>query len=490
MNYRIIFHMAGRVLLAEAGLLALPLAVSLLYREDCAWAVLASMAVAAVLGGLLTLLARPRSHKFFSREGYIIVALAWVLLSAVGALPFWFSREIPSYADAFFETVSGFTTTGASILTDIESMPRGVLFWRSFTHWLGGMGVLVLATAVLPSMGIRSHYLTQAETPGPVFSKLVPKQSTTSKILYSIYFGLTVVETVLLKIAGMPWYDAVIHALSSAGTGGFSNRNASVGAYNSAYIDIVTGIGMLAFGVNFNLYYFLLIRRFRDVAKSEELWAYLGIVAFSTVTIAANIRHLYGAVGTSLRHAFFQVSSIITTTGYATVDFDQWPGYAKTVLVLLMFVGGCAGSTGGGLKVTRVVTLVKAAFMDMRKMLHPNAVVNVRMEGRAMPEKQVRGVQAYFSVYMLLYAVSWLLLSLNGFDLLSTFTALSACINNIGPGLGMVGPTGNFSAFAPWAKLLLSFDMLAGRLEIFPMLLLFVPSTWRGNRLRRWERRN
>ena len=250
------------------------------------------------------------------------------------------------------------------------------------------------------------------------------------------------------------------------------------------------GIGMLAFGINFNLYYFLLMRRFRDVAKSEELWAYLGIVAFSPVTIAANIRHLYGAVGTSLRHAFFQVSSIITTTGYATVDFDQWPGYAKTVLVLLMFVGGCAGSTGGGLKVTRVVTLVKAAFMDMRKMIHPNAVVNVRMEGRAMPEKQVRGVQAYFSVYMLLYAVSWLLLSLNGFDLLSTFTALSACINNIGPGLGMVGPTGNFSAFAPWAKLLLSFDMLAGRLEIFPMLLLFVPSTWRGNRLRRWERRN
>ena len=250
------------------------------------------------------------------------------------------------------------------------------------------------------------------------------------------------------------------------------------------------GIGMLAFGINFNLYYFLLMRRFRDVAKSEELWAYLGIVAFSTVTIAANIRHLYGAVGTSLRHAFFQVSSIVTTTGYATADFEQWPGYAKTVLVLLMFVGGCAGSTGGGLKVTRVVTLAKAAYADMRKMLHPNAVIRVRMEGRAMPEKQVRGVQAYFSVYMLLYAVSWLLLSLDGFDLISTFTALAACINNIGPGLGMVGPTGNFGAFSPWAKLLLSFDMLAGRLEIFPMLLLFVPSTWRGNRLRRWEKRN
>ena len=288
----------------------------------------------------------------------------------------------------------------------------------------------------------------------------------------------------------MDLFDASVHAFGTAGTGGFSSRNASVGAYNSAYIDIVTGIGMLAFGINFNLYYFLLMRRFRDVAKSEELWAYLGIVAFSTVTIAANIRHLYGAVGTSLRHAFFQVSSIVTTTGYATADFEQWPGYAKTVLVLLMFVGGCAGSTGGGLKVTRVVTLAKAAYADMRKMLHPNAVIRVRMEGRALPEKQVRGVQAYFSVYMLLFAVSWLLLSLDGFDLISTFTALASCINNIGPGLGMVGPTGNFGAFSPWAKLLLSFDMLAGRLEIFPMLLLFVPSTWRGNRLRRWEKRN
>ena len=301
---------------------------------------------------------------------------------------------------------------------------------------------------------------------------------------------MTIVEIILLLLGDMPLFDACINSFGSAGTGGFSCRNLSIGAYNNAYYDVVIGIFMLLFGVNFNLYYFLLVRKFRDVFRSEELRTYLIIVAVAVSAITLDILHIYRSVGTSLRHAFFQVSSIITTTGYATVDFDQWPGYAKTVLVLLMFVGGCAGSTGGGLKVTRVVTLVKAAFMDMRKMIHPNAVVNVRMEGRAMPEKQVRGVQAYFSVYMLLYAVSWLLLSLNGFDLLSTFTALSACINNIGPGLGMVGPTGNFSAFAPWAKLLLSFDMLAGRLEIFPMLLLFVPSTWRGNRLRRWERRN
>ena len=381
--------------------------------------------------------------------------------------------------DNGMQVLVGPTTTGASILTAVEPLSRGGLFWRSFTHWVGGMGVLVFVMAILPMSDGHTMHILRAEMPGPTAGKLVSRMSDTAKILYGMYFVMTLVMIGLLLLGGMDLFDASVHAFGAAGTGGFSSRNASVGAYNSAYIDVVTGIGMLAFGINFNLYYFLLMRRFRDVAKSEELWAYLGIVAFSTVTIAANIRHLYGAVGTSLRHAFFQVSSIITTTGYATVDFDQWPGYAKTVLVLLMFVGGCAGSTGGGLKVTRVVTLVKAAFMDMRKMIHPNAVVNVRMEGRAMPEKQVRGVQAYFSVYMLLYAVSWLLLSLNGFDLLSTFTALSACINNIGPGLGMVGPTGNFSAFAPWAKLLLSFDMLAGRLEIFPMLVLFLPDTWR-----------
>lgn len=492
MNRRMIISTVGLMLLAEAGLLLLPLAVGLLYGEESVRATLLTIGIAVAAGLLLYLPARTKNRVIYAREGFLTVALCWLTVSAVGALPFFLSGQIPNYIDAFFEAVSGFTTTGASIMdgAQIESMSRGLLFWRSFTHWVGGMGVLVFVMAILPMSDGHTMHILRAEMPGPTAGKLVSRMSDTAKILYGMYFVMTLVMIGLLLLGGMDLFDASVHAFGAAGTGGFSSRNASVGAYNSAYIDVVTGIGMLAFGINFNLYYFLLMRRFRDVAKSEELWAYLGIVAFSTVTIAANIRHLYGAVGTSLRHAFFQVSSIITTTGYATVDFDQWPGYAKTVLVLLMFVGGCAGSTGGGLKVTRVVTLVKAAFMDMRKMIHPNAVVNVRMEGRAMPEKQVRGVQAYFSVYMLLYAVSWLLLSLNGFDLLSTFTALSACINNIGPGLGMVGPTGNFSAFAPWAKLLLSFDMLAGRLEIFPMLLLFVPSTWRGNRLRRWERRN
>ena len=415
----------------------------------------------------------------------VLLALVWLLMSAFGALPFVLSGDILHYVDAFFETVSGFTTTGASILPAVEPLSRGSLFWRSFTHWVGGMGVLVFVMAILPMSDGHTMHILRAEMPGPTAGKLVSRMSDTAKILYGIYFVMTAVMILLLVLGGMDLFDACIHAFGTAGTGGFSSRNASVGAYNSAYIDIVIGIGMLAFGVNFNLYFFLLVRRFREVLRSEELWVYLGIVAASTAAIAANILSLYDSVGTALRHTFFQVSSVITTTGYATVDFGQWPVFSKTVLVLLMFVGGCAGSTAGGLKVTRIVTLAKAAVMDMRKMLHPNAVINVRMEGRALPEKQVRGVQAYLSIYILILCGSWLLLSLAGFDELTTFTSVVTCINNVGPGLNMVGPTGNFSFFAPWAKLLLSFDMLAGRLELFPMLLLFAPSIWRGSHVRR-----
>ena len=485
MNLRMIGFVLGRILLTEAGLLALPLVTALLYGESLLpW--LVTMGLLVLWGGLLSR-RRPERTALYARDGFAAVALAWILMSAFGALPFVLSGDIPHYVDAFFETVSGFTTTGASILTDVEILSRSGLLWRSFTHWVGGMGVLVFVMAILPMSDGHTMHILRAEMPGPTAGKLVSRMSDTAKILYGIYFAMTAVMILLLLLGGMNLFDACVHAFGTAGTGGFSSRALSIGAYESTYLDIVTGVGMLAFGVNFNLYFFLLAGRFRDVLKSEELWAYLGIVGFSTVTIAANILHIYSSVGTSLRHAFFQVSSIITTTGYATVNFDQWPGYAKTVLVLLMFIGGCAGSTGGGLKVTRIVTMAKAAFADMRKMLHPNAVIRVRMEGRALPEKQVRGVQAYFSLYMLLFGISWLLLSLEGFDLLSTFTALASCINNIGPGLGMVGPMGSFAAFSPASKLLLSFDMLAGRLEIFPMLLLFAPSLWRGSRLKRRE---
>ena len=483
MNIRMIGFVLGRILLVEAGLLTLPLAVALLYREPAMpW--LITMAALVVCGALLSF-RKPERTALYAKDGFAAVALVWLLMSAFGALPFVLSGDILHYVDAFFETVSGFTTTGASILPAVEPLSRGSLFWRSFTHWVGGMGVLVFVMAILPMSDGHTMHILRAEMPGPTAGKLVSRMSDTAKILYGLYFVMTAVMILLLVLGGMDLFDACIHAFGTAGTGGFSSRNASIGAYRSVYIDVVTGVGMLAFGVNFNLYFFLLVRRFREVLRSEELWVYLGIVVASTAAIAANILSLYDSVGTALRHAFFQVSSVITTTGYATVDFGQWPVFSKTVLVLLMFVGGCAGSTAGGLKVTRIVTLAKAAVMDMRKMLHPNAVINVRMEGRALPEKQVRGVQAYLSIYILILCGSWLLLSLAGFDELTTFTSVVTCINNVGPGLNMVGPTGNFSFFAPWAKLLLSFDMLAGRLELFPMLLLFAPSIWRGSHVRR-----
>lgn len=477
MNTRMIGFLLGRILMVEAGLLALPLLTALLYGEPLMpW--LATMLVLAAIGGALSL-RKPERTALYAKDGFAAVALVWLLMSAFGALPFVLSGDIPNYIDAFFETVSGFTTTGASILTAVEPLSRGGLLWRSFTHWVGGMGVLVFVMAILPMSDGHTMHILRAEMPGPTAGKLVSRMSDTAKILYGMYFVMTLVMIGLLLLGGMDLFDASVHAFGAAGTGGFSSRNASVGAYNSAYIDVVTGIGMLAFGINFNLYYFLLMRRFRDVAKSEELWAYLGIVAFSTVTIAANIRHLYGAVGTSLRHAFFQVSSIITTTGYATVDFNTWPTFSKAILVALMFIGGCAGSTAGGIKVARVVILQKVSVSEMRRMLHPNAVPAIQFEGKPLNERSIRGVHLFLAVYLMVFVASCLLVSLEQLDLVTTFTAVAACINNVGPGLEIVGPMGNFSSFSPWSKLLLSFDMLVGRLEIFPMLLLFAPSIWK-----------
>lgn len=477
MNYRMIGYVIGRILMTEAALLALPGITALLYGESLLpFAVTAALLVAA---GLILGWKRPARTAIYARDGFAVVALAWIIMSAFGALPFVLSGDIPSYVDAFFETVSGFTTTGASILTEVESLSRSGLFWRSFTHWVGGMGVLVFVMAILPMTDGHGMHLMRAEVPGPSVGKLVSRMSDSAKILYGIYLAMTLLEIVLLMLGGMPLFDACIHSFGSAGTGGFSSRNLSVGAYNSPYFDVVIGIFMLLFGVNFNLYYFLLIRRFRDVLKSEELRAYLLIVGAAVVAIAVDISHLYGSALTSLRHAFFQVSSIITTTGYATADFNVWPTFSKGILVVLMFVGACAGSTGGGIKVARVVILVKSALADMRKMLHPNAVSAVRFEGKPLPERNLRGVHVFISVYLLVFTVSFLLLSLEDFDLITTFTALAACINNIGPGLEVVGPTGNFSAFSPAAKLLLSFNMLVGRLEIFPMLLLVAPSIWK-----------
>ena len=477
MNYQMIGFVIGRILLTEAALMALPMLVALLYGESVL-PFLLPILVLVLLGGALGL-PRPKRTALYARDGFAVVALAWILVSAFGAVPFVLSGDIPSMVDAFFETVSGFTTTGSSILREVESLTRSGLFWRSFTHWVGGMGVLVFVMAVLPMSDGHGMHLLRAEVPGPTVGKLASRMGDSAKILYGIYLAITVLEIVLLLAGGMPLFDACVHAFGTAGTGGFSCRNLSVGAYQSAYFDVVIGVFMLLFGVNFNLYYFLLTRHFREVFRSEELRAYVVIVAAAVGAITLDILHIYGSALTSLRHAFFQVSSIITTTGYATVDFNLWPEFSRGILVVLMFVGACAGSTGGGIKVARVVILIKASYADMRRMLHPNAVSTVRFEDKTVSDRQLRGVHLYLTVYLLVFTASFLLLSLEQFDMVTTFTALASCINNIGPGLEMVGPMGNFADFSPFSKLLLSFDMLVGRLEIFPMLLLMAPSIWK-----------
>ena len=478
MNYKMVAFVLGRIFCIEAVLMLFPMLCAACYGE---WYLLPAFLLPAVLLAVLGLAASlrtPKNTTIFARDGLAIVALVWVLMSAFGALPFVISGEIPSFIDAFFETVSGFTTTGSTILTDVEALSHGTLFWRSFAHWVGGMGVLVLAMAVLPMTDGRAMHLMRAEVPGPTVGKISSKLSDSAKILYSIYFAMTLAEVILLCAGGMPLFDSLIHAFGTAGTGGFSNKGLSVGAYNNPYFEIVIGVFMLLFGINFNLYYFLLLRRFRDAFCSEEMLTYLGIVAFSTVTITLNILHLYDGVGTALRTAFFQVSSIITTTGYASADFNLWPTYARTVICILTFIGACAGSTAGGLKISRIVIFFKAAKQDLNKMLHTHAVTTVRFEGKPLDEKVLRGVHNYFNIYMLLLAVSILLISLDGFDLVTTFTSVVTCINNVGPGLEVVGPMGNFAGFSAPAKLLLSFDMLAGRLELYPMLALFSPRLW------------
>ena len=485
MNYRMVVFVLGRIFLVEAAMMLLPMVCSAIYGE---WYMLPAFLLPAVillLLGLAASLRTPKNTTIYARDGLAIVALVWVLMSAFGALPFVISGEIPAFADAFFEMVSGFTTTGSTILIDVEALSHGALFWRSFSHWVGGMGVLVFAMAVLPMTDGRAMHLMRAEVPGPTCGKLSSKLSDSAKILYGIYFAMTAVEVVFLCTGGMSLYESLIHSFGTAGTGGFSCRGLSIGAYQNPYFEWVIGIFMLLFGINFNLYYFILMRHFREAFGSEELRAYLGIVLFSTVTIAANILSMVGSVGEAVRTAFFQVSSIITTTGYATADFNLWPTYSRILLLLLMFVGGCAGSTAGGLKISRVIIFFKAARQDLNKMLHTHAVTTIRFEGKPLDEKTLQGVHNYFNVYMLLIMLSTVLVSLDGFDLITTFTAVITCLNNVGPGMELVGPMGNFSHFSDPVKYLLSFDMLAGRLELYPMLALFAPRLWRSRRTMR-----
>ncbi len=482
MNYRMVFNLVGKIITTEAALLALPAFIAVYYKEYTSlYAFLIAMAVAALVGLFLILCFKTKNKEIYAGEGFVSVSLAWIMLSLIGCLPFMISGAIPNFFDAFFETVSGFTTTGASILTNVEVVSKSNLFWRSFTHWIGGMGVLVFVMAIIPSSSKGSMHVMRAEMPGPIIGKLVPRISDTAKILYLIYIVLTGLEIAFLYFGGMPLYESVVHSLGTAGTGGFSVKNEGIAAY-SPYCQWVITVFMLIFGVNFNIYYLLLIKRVRAIFQSIELWFYISIVLVATAAITVNIFSIYGNLSESLRNSAFQVASIITTTGYATADFNLWPDLAKSTLLVLMFLGGCAGSTAGGLKLSRAVLLLKLIARELKRSLHPRSVNHIRFEGKRVEEETLQSVSIYFAIYMVCIVAVFLLLSFEPFELETTLTSAISCFNNVGPGFAGVGPTSNYSAYSSFSKLVLSFAMLLGRLEIFPLVIAFSPSTWSRKR--------
>lgn len=477
MNFRIIAYIVGWVCNFQAIFMVLPCITALVYQEHEFFAFLISMILCLIVGIPLTA-RKPKNKVFYTKDGCVAVALSWLALCIFGSVPFVLSGSIPHPIDAFFETVSGFTTTGSSILTDVEVLPHCILMWRSFTHWIGGMGVLVFLLSLLPLAGGYHMNLMKAESPGPSVSKLVPKVQQTAKILYSIYIGMTLLQIVLLLIGNIPLFDTLCIAFGTAGTGGFGIKNDSMGSY-SIYCQIVTTIFMILFGVNFSAYYLVLTKKIRQALKFEEVRYYFGIIAVAILVIGLNTMHLFQNLGVSIQQAAFQVGSIITTTGFSSADFNQWPALSKTILVLLMFVGACAGSTGGGIKVSRILILCKAAKKEFQLYLHPNAVKKIKMDQKTITHDILRSTNIYLTLYLLIFAVSILLISLDNFDMTTNFTAVTATLNNIGPGLEIVGPMGNFSSFSYFSKCVLIFDMLAGRLEIFPLLLLFFKGTWK-----------
>ncbi len=478
MNKTLVFHYLSRMSFVGSALFLLPAAVSLIYGEADAFRAFVIVAAGLAALALPMTLIKPKTNEMYTRESLVIVAMLWIVFPVAGALPFVISGEIPRFVDALFESVSGFTTTGATILSDVESLSHGMLFWRSFTHWIGGMGILVFALAVFPSSK-DSLYLMRAECPGPQVGKFVPKGKKTAMYLYTIYGALTIVTIILLCAGGMPFFDSVCHAMGTAGTGGFGIKNAGVAYYDSAYIDIVITVMMLLFGVNFNIFYLMLIRRFKDVGKNLELRVYLIIFAASALLIGANIFPMYKTAGKSLRYSAFQVASIMTTTGYATADFNLWPEFSKMLLVMLMFVGACAGSTGGGFKVQRLIIVIKNTGKFINKLLHPKSVNLVTSEDKAMDTEVVHGVNSYLGIYIFLMMGSMLVVSLDNNGFATSFSAVTACFNNIGPGIELVGPMENYSFFSDASKLVLSLDMLLGRLECTPLMIMFVPSVWK-----------
>ena len=478
MNYGMIVYMLGWICLFEAMFMALPLMVAVIYQEPAGWAYLMVLVLCAVLGLLLTR-RKVKNRKIYGRDGLVIVAFCWIVLSIFGAAPFVISGDIPSFTDALFETISGFTTTGSSILNDVEALSRANLFWRSFAHWIGGMGVLVFILALLPiKAGGAGMYIMRAESPGPRVRKLVPKIKTTAMILYAIYFGMTVLQIILMLLAGTPLFDAMVLSFGSAGTGGFAIKNDGLASYTNLQQAIVT-VAMILFGVNFNFYYLLLRRKPRQALACTEVWAYLGIIAASILVITIQVLPGFETVYQAFHHTAFQVSSIITTTGYSTADFNEWNALSKTILVLIMFVGACAGSTGGGIKVSRIIILLKGVRKEVMRVCHPRSIKKVKMDGHSLEHEAVHSVYAFVIIYICIFVVSLLVITLDEKDLVTNFTAVAATINNIGPGLNIVGPAGNFSSFSDLSKFVLMFDMLAGRLELLPLLVLFVPSTWK-----------
>ncbi len=481
MNYRMLGYLLSVVLLIEAGLMLLPMGVGLCYGEDPLPFIYTILIL--VLISLPSIIWKPKNKKIYAKEGFVCAAATWVLMSFFGGLPFVFSGAIPNIVDAFFETVSGFTTTGATLLTAVEGLPKGILFWRSFTHWIGGMGVLVFMLAILPSQDGQTIYLMRAEVPGPTKGKLVPKMRQSSLILYSIYMAMTVIMIICLLFTGMPLYDSVVNTLGTAGTGGFSVLNKSIGGYNNPAAEWIIGIFMILFGVNFNIYFFMLIRRGKEILKNEELRVYLIIVLLATGAIAVNtwqdVTVMFGDVEDCIRTAFFQVASIISTTGYATTDFNLWGEFSKTVLLLVMITGACAGSTAGGLKISRIIILFKGMLKEVKHMLRPRSVTVVRMDGEPVENETVRSAMGYLAMYFTIMVFCTLLIALDGFDFETNFSAMLTCINNVGPGMGaLVGPAGNFDCYSDFSTFILSITMLFGRLEIMPMVILLSPGTW------------
>lgn len=481
MNYRMILHVIGLVLRYEALAMVPPLIIAAASKESDLFAFIVTTLVLLLASMVLSNI-QITEKKLKVKDALTVVTFGWIAAAAFGALPFVISGFIPNFIDAYFETVSGLTTTGATVLTNIEILPKGLLFWRSFTHWIGGMGILVLALAIMPSIGVGAFQLFKAESPGPVSDKLVPKMKDTAKILYTAYLGITVLETIFLLLGGMSLYEALIHTFGTVGTGGFSNRNASIGAFTySPYLIVVITVFMIASGVNFSLYYELYKGRFKNIFKNTEFKVYLGIICISSLLIAYNLRGYYGNPFESLMHSFFQVGSIVTTTGYATVDFDLWPSFSKTLLFFLMFVGGSAGSTGGSIKVVRLILLFKLIQREIQKLLHPRAVLPVQFNGKIVSADVIAGVSGFFFLYIVIFAISTLLLTFENISFMSAASAVAATLGNVGPGFEAVGPIQNYSFFSPWAKILMSLLMLFGRLELYTIIVLLSPSHWSKN---------